>query len=170
MKRSRQKRFHFPTRPSMLALFTVSTAAVALLFGAKPAAATDNCMQDIWAQHGNTQALTCKANDVRLAAVTNICVPDASQPSGQCCEADNCQPTCIDGGTPFTFTADFQILLGAQARYDIGLYLGTDGDANGDGALTGQCTDNIILPAEEVPPSTFLNLDNPGNTDPNAPA
>ena len=151
------------TRPSILAIFAVSTAAVALLFGAKPAAATDNCIQDVWKAHGNTQNLTCTANDVRLAAVTNICTtaPDGSQ----CCEADGCQPTCIEGPTPFTFTADFEVLLTAQARYDIGLYLGTDGDPNGDGALTGQCTDNIILPGEEATGSTFVNLDNPGNLD-----
>jgi hypothetical protein len=58
------------------------------------------------------------------------------------------------------------VVLGAQARYDIGLYFGVDGDPNNNGALTGLCSTKIILPGEEVPPSTFVNLDNPGNVDP----
>jgi len=70
-----------------------------LTLAAQPVAAADTtlCIQDNWAAHGNTQDLTCTANDVRIAQVTNICVPDTSQVSGYCCQKDGCQPTCIQG-------------------------------------------------------------------------
>jgi len=134
-----------------------SLMVAGLILGSEPASA-NNCIQDVWKAHGNTQDLTCTANDVSIAQVTNICVADSSQPSGQCCQKNGCTPTC-NLNQPVTFTADFQVVLTAQTRYDIGLYLAGDGDPNGDGALTGICNDYIITPGEEVPPSTFVNLD-----------
>jgi len=71
---------------------------------------------------------------------------------------------CIAGST-FSFLANFEVLLGAQARYDIGLYFATDADPNGDGALTGTCAVNLLTKAAEVDsngnpaPQNFINLD-----------
>ncbi len=54
----------------------------------------------------------------------------------------------IDGcdfpGDTATVELQVNIELNAQTRYDIGLYLATDGDPNGDGALTGQCRINTL--------------------------
>lgn len=94
--------------------------------------AADSCIQDVWKAHGNTQNLTCTANDVRVARALNPRTLGGEALS-----------SCLAGQT-FSFVADFEVVLGAQARYDIGLYFGTDGDANGDGALTGTCTANVI--------------------------
>ncbi|HTG82940.1 MAG TPA: hypothetical protein VL949_13400 [Geobacteraceae bacterium] len=124
----------------------ILSTGLALGLAATPASAVNNCIQDIWKAHGNTQNLNCNANDVSIAGVRNICV-------GACCEPD-CQPSC-NNNQPVTFTADFDVQLTSQARYDIGLYLAADG---GD-AVTGQCFDGIITPGEEVPPSSFVDLD-----------
>jgi uncharacterized repeat protein (TIGR01451 family) len=48
------------------------------------------------------------------------------------------------------------VLLTAQTRYDIGLYIATDGGGT-DGALTGQCFDSIIT--AQNAPLTFFNPD-----------
>ncbi len=120
-----------------------------LLAGVHPAFAAGTCIQDVWQAHGNSQALTCTANDVTLASVSNICVDDGT---GHC----KAQNTCTSGGN-VTFTADFTMPLTAQARYDLGLYIASDGGGS-DGALTGQCIANIITPANST---TFINLDPP---------
>ncbi|MFT3925379.1 MAG: hypothetical protein QM778_22765 [Myxococcales bacterium] len=129
-----------------------------LLSSAQHASALEDniCIQTNWASHGNSQNLTCTANDVRVAEAFNICVPDATQPSGQCCQSDGCQPTCIQG-TQFTFTADFRVDLTAQTRYDVGIYFATDGGGS-DGALTGACELNTIDPANG---QNFTNQDRP---------
>jgi len=126
-----------------------------LLLGAQPASAVDNCIQDVWKAHGNSQNLTCTANDVRIAEVTNITITSGGSctgtPPNQVC-------TCNSPGN-VTFSADYRVVLTAQTRYDVGLYFGVDGDPNGDGALTGQCQANIITQGEEVNPANFLQLD-----------
>jgi hypothetical protein len=119
-------------------------------------------MQDVWQAHGNTQNLTCTANDVSLSSVSNICVhvtPGGPQdPDGDGCQNPNADGklTCVSG-QPFTFTADFTMPLTAQARYDLGLYIATDGGGS-DGALTGQCTPNVVTAANSP---TFLQKDAP---------
>ena len=42
----------------------------------------------------------------------------------------------------------------AQARYDIGMYIATDGDPNGDGAVSGQCARERLTPAS---PTSFVD-------------
>lgn len=42
----------------------------------------------------------------------------------------------------------------AQNRYDIGLYVATDGDPNGDGAISGQCYRERLSPTS---PTTFID-------------
>jgi hypothetical protein len=60
-----------------------------------------------------------------------------------------------------TFTAEFEVDLTAKERHDIGIYFATDGDGNGDGALTGGCS-ITSLPWAPDPP--WLDLD--GTNDP----
>jgi hypothetical protein len=112
-------------------------------------------MQDVYQAHGNTQKLGCTANDIRIANAGNVRNPDGTP-----------RTTCTSGET-FDFVADFTVDLTAQTRYDIGLYFATDGDNNKDGALTGTCSANIILPLSQgLGSANFVNLDNPGNTQP----
>jgi hypothetical protein len=133
-------------------LVTVLTlAGVGLLFGPK-AASAQTCIDDVWKAHGNSQNLTCTANDVTLSSATNI----------QISTGGSCNPTtgvcqCF-AGQPLTFTADFRMDLTAQARYDVGFYIATDGDPNHDGALTGQCSPTASL-AGNTQNGTFINSD-----------
>ena len=99
------------------------------------------CMQNV-AGFG----LNCTANDVRLAEATNIVITDDG---------------CAFPGDTVTFTADFEVLLTAQARHDIGIWFAEDGDPNGDGAITGTCT--AATPAY-APDPPWLDLD--GTSDP----
>jgi hypothetical protein len=140
--------------PTLLAVLAVG----GLLFEAQPASAQappPNCIQDVWKAHGNSQNLTCTANDVRIAEVTNINIT-----AGGSCTGTPPNQVCTCTGGNVTFEADYRVVLTAQTRYDIGLYFGSDGDPNGDGALTGRCIANIITLGEEVSPSTLANLDN----------
>ncbi len=102
---------------------------------------SDSCMQDVYQAYNGSQSLNCTANDVRVSTVTNITILDDG---------------CLFRGDTVTFAADYEILLTAQARHDIGIYLGTDGDPNADGALTGLCT-ILTLP---IPPT---DLDGTGD-------
>jgi hypothetical protein len=95
--------------PSLLGVWAVG----GLLLGAQPAFA-QSCIQNVWQAHGNTQSLTCTANDVRVASAGNI-RDTLGNPLTQC-----------TSGTTFSFIADFTVVLGAQTRYDIGLYFATD--------------------------------------------
>jgi uncharacterized repeat protein (TIGR01451 family) len=93
-------------------------------------------------------SLGCTSNDVRVAGV-------ATNPDG------TPRLTILDDGCRFPgdtvdFTATFDVLLTAQARYDIGIYFAVDGDANQDGALTGSCS-ITSLDANNTP--GFINLD-----------
>lgn len=136
-----------------------------LLLGAPPAQAqvAGSCMQDVWKAHGNSQSLTCTANDVTLSSADNICVhvtkggpQDQIPPGGDGCQDPNPdgQFTCV-ANQEFTFTADFTMPLTAQARYDLGLYIATDGGGS-DGALTGSCEANVVTAANSP---TFINKD-----------
>ena len=130
-----------------------------LLLGAQPASA-QSCIQDVWKAHGNTQSLTCTANDVQVAFADHIRGLDG-QTLTQC-----------TSGTTFSFIADFHVVLTAQTRYDIGLYFATDGDPNHNGATTGTCDANVILPPFTDPnipgvtfgSANFVQLDSGGDT------
>ncbi|XOF32871.1 MAG: hypothetical protein ACL93V_12745 [Candidatus Electrothrix sp. YB6] len=101
------------------------------------------CMEDV-AGFG----LNCTANDVQLANATNIVILDSDG-------------GCAFPGDTVTFTADFEVLLTAQARHDVGIWFAQDGDPNGDGALTGACTAATPAYAPDLP---WLDLD--GTSDP----
>lgn len=115
----------------------------------------NTCMQDVWAQHGNTQTLNCTANDVRIATATNVRNVQG-EPLTQ----------CIAGST-FSFIADFKVVLTAQTRFDVGLYFATDGDPNSDGALRGNCDANTIKPVDSITglgSPNFVQLDGSPDT------
>lgn len=121
---------------------------VLLGIGAQPAAA-QTCIQDVWKSAGNNQNLTCTAQDVTLSDVTNINIT-----AGGNCVDGVCR--CFLGGN-VTFTADFQMDLTADTRYDTGFYIATDGDVDPEGALTGACAATNITSTNAS--DTFTNLD-----------
>jgi len=88
---------------------------------------TDKCMQ--------TNAgfnLGCTAKDVKVAKLINVTT------------TNGCDGT---PGDTATFSADAQIVLTAQERFDIGVYLGTDGQQ----ALIGStCQDFILDPTKSA--------------------
>jgi hypothetical protein len=114
------------------------------------------CIEDMWAHAGNSQEVTCKANDVQVAQATNICILNGD--GTETCQVEDDggtnDLTCREGDM-VTFRADFEVVLTSQERFDIGVYFGTDGDPNDDGALTGQCSGNIITGTNA--PTTFTN-------------
>lgn len=124
-----------------------------LVFGTQSAFG-QTCIQDNWKNDGNKQNLTCTANDVRIAEATNIRDTDLVP-----------LDSCLEGST-FSFVADFNVVLGAQERFDIGLYFSTDGDESGtgDGAISGQCSSDIITDKATTAPfgsENFIQLDHP---------
>lgn len=128
---------------------TISVVAV-IVGSLSHSAFAQSCIDDVWKAHGNTQSLTCTANDVKVASARNIKGLDG-QPLSQCVS-----------GQVFSFLADFTVQLNAQARYDVGLYFATDGDPNKTGALTGTCDANIITPrnsASGLGSPNFIQLD-----------
>ncbi|MFO7696441.1 MAG: hypothetical protein R6X16_04705 [Anaerolineae bacterium] len=101
-----------------------------------PITRVDGCMQDVAGF-----SLVCSANDVRLSrAMEPILISDP----------------CDFPGDTVTFMATFETVLTAQARHDIGIYFATDGDPNGDGAVTGTCTSSTVPYAPNPP---WLDLD-----------
>jgi hypothetical protein len=141
------------TRSCRTLLFTlIGVLAVGGLLLVAQTASAQTCIQEVWKAHGNNQGLNCTAQDVTLSQATNIAI----QTGGQCDPTTGkCQ--CF-AGQPLTFTADFRMDLTADTRYDIGFYIATDGDPNGDGAITGQCTATASL-VGNTPAGNFINLD-----------
>jgi len=113
----------------------------------------------VWKAHGNSQGLNCTAQDVTLSSAKNIDIVN-----GGSCQIENGVRVCrCNAGGNVTFNADFQMDLTADTRYDIGFYIATDGDPNGDGAVTGLCT--AIAATATNAPVTFRNLDaDPGKS------
>jgi hypothetical protein len=136
-------------RRTGVALTVLTLVGGGLLFGPE-AASAQTCIQDVWQAHGNSQDLTCTANDVTLSSATNINIL-----TGGSCDPVTGVCRCFAGQT-VTFTADFQMDLTAQTRFDVGFYIATDGDPNNDGAITGQCTATASLSTNT---GNFINLD-----------
>jgi cysteine-rich repeat protein len=80
----------------------------------------DGCIQDVFTKFGQGGGLTCTANDVRIAGVTGIEIKDDG---------------CAFLGDSVTFDATLQVLLTAQDRHDVGIYIAADGGT----AFTGSC-------------------------------
>jgi uncharacterized repeat protein (TIGR01451 family) len=112
--------------PSRIACFSILGVVGSLLFlpeaSAQVTLANTKCMQE---RAGF--ALNCTANDVSVAGVAKK--SDGSYDI-------NITDPCSRVNDSVTFTATFDVVLTAQARHDIGIYFATDGDPNGDGALT----------------------------------
>jgi hypothetical protein len=122
-------------------------AAGVVIMASAPASAVNNCMQDITTAGGGG-TLNCNSNDVRIAKVTNISAVSGITGTGTPSDPFK----CFSGGA-IEFTADFEVDLGAQARYDIGLYIAQ----NQMQALTGTCNTGVITKANA--PLTFINSD-----------
>jgi hypothetical protein len=126
-------------------------AAGAVLFGAQPSFA-QTCIEDVWKAHGNKQGLTCTAQDVTLSSASNIQIS-----TGGSCDQTTGECRCF-AGQALTFTADFQMDLTADTRYDVGFYIGTGSGANQNGAVTGQCSATASLTGN-TQQGSFINLD-----------
>ena len=144
------KRLRF--KPLLITILAAVAVMSGLFAHAQPAYAQDpsngetdiavnGCMQDV-AGFG----LNCTANDIQIAGVTSLTILDDG---------------CAFPGDTVTFSADFEVLLTAQARHDIGLWFDTAGDPEGDGAITGTCT--VGTPAY-APDPPWLDLDGTGDT------
>lgn len=128
-----------------------------VVFGSSPALAdqaTNGCMREIAGFN-----LGCTSNDVRIAGVARN--PDGS-PKLTVIDPTSGQPLpenkCAYKGADVTFKAEFDLVLSAQTRYDIGIYFATDGDLNDDGAVSGSC-DIVSLDKDNSTP--FIQLDPP---------
>ncbi len=127
---------HTETFPSCRGKFLLLTLfAGGLALGLSQTAFAQTCLQEEYNQV-NKQKLNCSANDVRVAAVSNV-----TDLSG------NPLSTCNEG-TTFSFIANFNVVTTANAansggRDNIGLYFQTD--PSKPDALFGTCVDNIIF-------------------------
>lgn len=128
-------------------LISLPFAIWTLAAEAQQTVADAQCMQD---RAGFS--LTCTANDVGIAGVARN-----SDGSDDITIID----PCSQAGDSVTFTARFDVLLTAQERHDIGIYFATDGDPNGDGALTGSCSVSTLAITPDPP---WVDLD--GTSDP----
>jgi hypothetical protein len=85
--------------------------------------------------------LTCTANDVKIASAQNIFILDDG---------------CAFPGDDVTFTANFEVVLTAKERHDVGIWFSSDGDPNMDGALSGSCWAST---PPYAPGTAWLDLD-----------
>jgi slime mold repeat-containing protein len=104
--------------------------------------------------------VVCTANDIQLTGIidSSVVILDDG---------------CAFPGDTVTFTANGTISLTANERFDIGIYLSTDGDPNGDTSESGSCQINTLNNAP-APPFVDLDGDACGDIDntykvPNAP-
>jgi hypothetical protein len=114
---------------------------------------TNGCVGNVLGKKAN-----CTANDVRLTAVvgepniTETCAEGPSFCVGGANAGDACTVAadCPSGGcfNRMTFEAIGEFTAGPQ-RYDVGVYIATDGDPNGDGARTGFCERFRFDPLEQ---------------------
>jgi hypothetical protein len=96
--------------------------------------------------------VNCTANDVGIAEASNIRNPTTGAAITSCIS-----------GSPLNFTADFTVeTQGGVTRFDIGLYFATDGDPNGDGVKSGECSVSKISQVNNTS-NNFINLDLPAN-------
>lgn len=134
-------------------LFAASALASAPSQAADPAGLTiaeqsDKCMAEVALERAGL-TLNCTANDISLAQALLLANEDGTEPK------------CDYPGAPITFDAIYTVTSSATERYDIGLWFSSDGDPNGDGALTGKC--NVAtLPTSGA--GGFVNVDQ--NTQP----
>jgi Peptidase family C25 len=99
------------------------------------------------------------------ALVTGVCLDQANGSRGAVCTSNDVTFVLVGLGTTtdgcLNNSGEVSIRLRAivrnttaQERYDIGMWIATDGDPNGDGALTGTCARQHLTPAS---PTTFTD-------------
>ncbi|HVF62195.1 MAG TPA: C25 family cysteine peptidase [Thermoanaerobaculia bacterium] len=114
-----------------MTLWAFATPAQAMIQCSSPAQC---CLDDV-----NDAGAVCTANDV-----TFVLVGLGTQTDG-----------CVNSSdTVSIFLGAIVKNTTAGTRYDIGMWISTDGDPNGDGALTGQCAREMLTPAS---PTTFVD-------------
>lgn len=105
----------------------ISTPAAAVVVG--------GCVDDV----NGTRGAVCTSNDVTFVLV------------GLGTQGDGCVNT---SDTVDIFLGAIVRNTTAGTRYDIGMYVATDSDPNGDGAVTGTCARQHLTPAS---PTTFAD-------------
>jgi hypothetical protein len=120
-------------------LFVFVLLAIAIL--AMPAFAQNTCLQNEYnlaaglsaTSTAQSNQVTCTANDVRIAKVSNVRDPATGATLSSCVL-----------GSHFDFIADFQVVTTATStRSNIGMFIATNSTTQ---ALTGACADNLIPP------------------------
>jgi hypothetical protein len=133
-----------PVIPGVKTLVAAATTVMALMMAAvAPPAVADTvnngCMQDVAGF-----ALNCTANDVSVAGVSK----DAQ--GNPILTLDDADKGCSYPGDTVDFTAQFDLVVTAKERYDIGVYFALDGGGT-DGALTGSCAVTSLDSLNSVP-------------------
>jgi hypothetical protein len=134
-----------------LGLCAVALLAMGVLAATSSA---QTCLQNEYNQV-QRQKLNCTANDVRIAAVTNVRDP-----------VTGAKLTSCFLGAKFNFLADFEIVTSSSSsRENIGLYIATNSQTE---ALTGTCVDHIISAQHPCVSNASLNCgsDNYHESDP----
>jgi len=124
-------------RSKVRGILTMAAVAVSLCALAVPAGAIitgGGCVDDVSGTNNN-----CTANDVTFVVV------------GLGIQDDGC---VSPSDTVSIFLGGVLRNSSAQTRYDVGLYIATDGDPNGDGAKTGTCARDSLQPVGTMGVST----------------
>lgn len=115
------------------------------------------CALALWALAAPVQAM--------IQCTTGQCCLDDVNDAGAVCTANDVTFVLVGLGTQtdgcVNSSDTVSIFLGAivknttaGTRYDIGMWISTDGDPNGDGALTGRCAREMLTPAS---PTTYVD-------------
>ena len=106
-------------------LLTVFGAAALTILTTNPvsAAPPEENVQCILGQPGAPNGLQCTANDTTLSSPTVAIIKPCNFP-----------------GDTAELNVTVDITVGAQTRYDLGVWLSVDGDPNADGSETGICS------------------------------
>ena len=134
---------------TLLNFIAVNTLIAMMTLLVPGLAFADACIQDNYQASDPKLAnktLGCTANDIQVAEVTEI-----TPLSGIYVDGDKLY--CFTG-SDIEFNANFEVVLTAQDRYDIGLYLSADGTD----ALTGDCNSTVIT-SENNSSDNYINED-----------
>jgi hypothetical protein len=130
-----------PARPGSRAVSRIAGWAAVAMLAAWPSAAMIQCSTGACCVNdvNGSRGANCTSNDVTFVLV------------GLGLQSDGCVNT--NDSVSIKLRAVVQNTT-AQARYDVGMYIATDGDPNGDGAVTGQCARERLAPAS---PTSFVD-------------
>jgi hypothetical protein len=161
-------------RCSRITLVLFSAVGAFLIYAAIANASQDPFSNGCVADVGGINHPSCTANDVRLTSIVEgslilfgncsgsqaLCEENADCPSGQTCDGKGCTTSPTD---TVTFSAIGRFVAGPQ-RYDVGLYISTDTDSDGNGARFGSCT-RFAFTNDEL---DALDTDSCGDVTPNS--